>query len=157
MVPILPSISHHCSNRISHCCHCCWWIPLLWVLSCPILITGQPQVVMNINGISAFTRTSDPLTASSFSSGDVKFTKSCFQHPIMKLCSSCVDISTALKHSLKTYLGTNTYAASKDLLPFWNNGPVPFQSPTTTLCTSMLTITHVPYINHWQGYSSSQG
>ena len=106
--------------------------PHLRVLACPKPVSNYPESCISISGFSAFTRTSDPLPPEAFNSGDIEFSKLTFKSPITKLRSIRVQISTQKKQQPATYLGNSVYAAIKNIIPFCNDGSLPFNSPSSS-------------------------
>ena len=106
---------------------------VLRVLSCPLPIPGQsPHFMMNVSGPAAFTRTSNPITAAAFASGDIEFTKIKFAQNPAKLCSVRLPLSAAGKRKLSLHLGDDYFNAIRDPLPFRTAAAkvTPFSSPT---------------------------
>ena len=106
--------------------------PLLRVISCPKPIKDKEEEIVAISGIVAFTRTMDPLGASVFLAGDIEFTKLIYTRSLAKLRSCRVQLSTAQKQEIATYLGQSLFDAVKNLLPFRRDGEVSFQSPSSS-------------------------
>ena len=106
---------------------------MLRSLSCPKPVAAAPTSCISISSQAAFTRVSDPLPPVVFSAGDIEFTKSTFPHPIDKLCTARLHLTTQQKQQLATYLGDSLYAAVKNILPFRSDTSLPFNSPSKHL------------------------
>ena len=107
---------------------------ILRVLSCPLPVPGQsPLFMMNVSGPAAFTRTSDPITASTFNTGDIEFTKTHFANDPSQLCSVRLPLTANEKRKLSDHLGGAEYFnAIRDALPFRTSDArgTQFSSPT---------------------------
>ena len=121
---------------------------ILHVLSCPLPIPGQsPQFMMNVSGPAAFTHTHDPITAATFTSGDIEFTKTKFTHEPSQLCSVRLPLTAAEKKEAIWSFGRSwVFQCNQRCSPFQNlispsySLLLPYQEPKESHqhCTSPL-------------------
>ena len=90
----------------------------LRLISCPQLIEDEPTALLGTSHKAAFTRTTDPLPPSAFTVGDIELSKVAFPASPLQLVSSRLPLSLADKANISSYLGPETFATIRNLLPF---------------------------------------
>ena len=104
----------------------------LCLLSCPQPNGDNPCATARVSGLSAFTRTSNPMPPSVFTVVDIDSSKTVFLKLISHFFSAQISIGIAKKQALLAHFGDATFDAMRNVIPFRDHSIAPFGSPKRT-------------------------